>query len=114
MQRNLERTLQALIDSGINSTTSTLWDNGVDFSFVSMKTIRADDASRPEEGDPGEVVDWHNVRTYSELGDAIDARAKIQSPNSAYSAKSEETDSQSTWDATSLRGSMRYTTAKSI
>src|SRR5215813_9456797 len=64
---------------------------GVDFSFVSLKTIRADDAVHPEEGDPGEAVDWRNVATYTELADAIDARAKILFPDSADVAQSEDT-----------------------
>jgi hypothetical protein len=36
MSRKLERVLQALIDMNIPITITGLWDNGLDFSFVSL------------------------------------------------------------------------------
>jgi hypothetical protein len=80
----LEHVLQALIDSGINITITGLWDDGMDFSFVSLKSAIAHDTDHPEDIEPGEVVDWQNVRRPSMLADAIDAKARQMFPDSGY------------------------------
>jgi hypothetical protein len=57
----LEHILQALIDTNINITITGCWNNGLDFSFVSLKSAIAHDTGHPEDIVPGEVVD---CRTY--------------------------------------------------
>jgi len=71
----LEYVLQSLIDSGINITVSGVWDNGVNFSFVSLKSAIAHDTGHPEDIVLGEVVDWQNVPKPM-LAEVIDVRAR--------------------------------------
>jgi hypothetical protein len=73
MKRSLEVTLQALYDSEINVTITMLWDGGVDFAFISYMEF---DSITPEI--------WHNVKSFSELADALHERALREYPNSDY------------------------------
>jgi hypothetical protein len=86
----LEHVLQALIDSGINITITGLWDDGMDFSFVSLKSAIAHDTGHPENVEPGESVVWQNVPKPSLLADAIDAKARQMFPDSGYAECLEE------------------------
>jgi len=74
--RNLEQTLQELYDSEINVTISTLWDGGMDFAFISYMEF---EEAKPE--------DWHNVKTYAELADALHETAMKMYPESDYAMK---------------------------
>ena len=74
--RNRERTLQELYDSELDVTISTLWDGGVDFAFISYMEF---DEAKPD--------DWHNVRNYSELADALHETAMKLYPESDYAKK---------------------------
>jgi hypothetical protein len=75
MSRNLEQTLQALNDSEINVTITMLWDGGVDFAFVSYLDFNGVGL------EPGE---WHNVKTFAELSEALHRRALAEYPTSGY------------------------------
>jgi hypothetical protein len=86
----LEHVLQALIDSRINITITGLWDNGLDFAFVSLKSAIAHDTDRAEDIEPGEVVDWQNVPIPGILADTIDDKARRLFPDSGYAARVEE------------------------
>jgi hypothetical protein len=76
MPRDLVKTLQALYDSEINITITMLWDGGVDFAFISYMQF---DEATPD--------DWHNVRSFAELADAIHERALKEYPESDYALK---------------------------
>ena len=75
-KRNLEDTLQALYDSEINVTITMLWDGGVDFAFVSYMEY---EESKPD--------DWHNVKSFAELADAIHKAALKTYPESDYAKR---------------------------
>ena len=75
-KRSLEETLQALYDSEINVTITMLWDGGVDFAFVS--SMESQD-TKPE--------DWHNVKSFAELADALHKLALMTYRESDYARK---------------------------
>jgi hypothetical protein len=75
-KRNLEQTLQALYDSEINVTITMLWDGGVDFALMSYMEY---DDSTPD--------DWHNIRSFAELADALHKLALKMYPESDYAKK---------------------------
>jgi hypothetical protein len=75
-KRNLEQTLQALYDSEINVTITMLWDGGVDFALISYMEY---DESTPD--------DWHLVRSFAELADALHRLALKTYPESDYAKK---------------------------
>jgi hypothetical protein len=75
MARKLEETLQALYNSEINVTITTLWDGGFDLALCSYMDAQYDDMTEPG---------WHNVRTAAELGDAMHAAALREYPTSEY------------------------------
>jgi hypothetical protein len=53
-----------------------LWDDGVDFAFLSSMEC---DASKPE--------DWHNVRSFAELADGLHELALKTYPESDYAKR---------------------------
>ncbi|HKE20826.1 MAG TPA: hypothetical protein VKB88_00460 [Bryobacteraceae bacterium] len=73
-KRNLEDTLQALYESEINVTITTLWDGCLDFAFVSYT-------------EQDEVEHWHSVRSFRELADAVHQKAVKEFPESDYAQK---------------------------
>lgn len=73
---NLETTLQALYDSEINVSISTLWDGGIDFALNS--SMEYDDSNKD---------DWHNVNGYAALADALHDLALKTYPESEYARK---------------------------
>lgn len=75
-KRDLEQTLQALYDSEINVSISTLWDGGVDFALIS-----------PIEYDDSTKEDWHNVASYAALADALHELALKTYPESDFARK---------------------------
>jgi hypothetical protein len=71
----LEQTLQAVIDSGIDITVSSLCDRGIDFTFLPFQKIA--------EG-TYHLNDWHYVQGYKELADSIDSCVREIFPQSRY------------------------------
>lgn len=75
MKKNLEETLQALYDSEINVTITTLWDGGFDFALCSYMDDAYNDMSDAR---------WHYVATAGELADALHNAAIAEYPESVY------------------------------
>src|SRR5215472_8720956 len=71
----LEQSLEAVIDSGIDLTISSLCDRGIDFTFLPFEKI-ADCTYN--------LSDWHYVPSYGELAGAIDSCMKELFPHSRY------------------------------
>jgi hypothetical protein len=78
-KRNLERTLQALSDSGIAATITMLWDGGIDFGLIPFTDVGTDKEA------------WDNVRTFDELADGLHFAAVKLFPRSIYFEKATPT-----------------------
>ncbi len=90
---SLEQVLQALYDSEINVTITTLFDGGFDFALVSpmeweeagrpidymQSFISTEPHERPDRASP-----WHNVPRAEELAGAIHDAAVGKYPESTY------------------------------
>src|SRR5436190_6147651 len=76
MKRNLEKTLQALKDSGIPATITMLWDGGIDYALISYADIGT------------EREQWKNVTTFVDLAHGLHFAAVRQSLNTDYFEKS--------------------------
>lgn len=75
MPRHLQETLQALYDSEINVTITTLWDAGYDFALCSYMDDAYDDMHNAA---------WHHVPTAAELAEALHKTAMEEFPESSY------------------------------